>query len=94
MDYTTRDLNNLDECQEYCAKLLREYQAWLSYSEKIDMEMMIRHGLVKLNKDYVKYINGECGLIINDDLEYLQSWIMLFINSSYDLKVQNEINFF
>ena len=87
--YTTRDLNDINELIDYTQKIKRELEAWLSVEQQEEMSDRVQNELIE-KYHFVKIY--KYGLKYSDDIEYLQSWIESVINNSYDMKIQNEIN--
>lgn len=89
--YTTRDLNNINELIDYTQKIKRELEAWLSeeqqreISDRVQNDLIGKYPFVKIYKYGLKY---------GDNVEYFQAWIESVINNSYDMRIQNEINWY
>lgn len=84
-----RDLSDYRTCQQYAKKLRNEILK-LEQSEQYKLNVELQYQLAtKYNYNPKFYV-----LKLNGSKHYLQSWIECVINASYDLKLNDKINWF
>ena len=86
-----RDLNNYKELQAYCKHLGNEMEK-LNYAEQVDMTIKIQCKMYQ--KGYNKYSSKKFNLQLNKPKQYLMDWIEVVIDSSYEVKVNDKIDWF
>ena len=88
-EYTTRDLSNYRELQQYCKKIQNEMNAWLDATQHSQMNLAMQYEMVHKGYNWQAY-----KLKLNGNKEYLMAWVESAINASYTVGVNDEINWF